>query len=46
MLVTGAAVSLKNRDSLGGPGNMFGFICHNFPGLRRHANDDLAEVRT
>src|ERR1035438_3288129 len=28
MLVTGAAVPLINRDGLGGPGNMVGFIGH------------------
>jgi len=28
MLVTGAAVPLKNRDGLGGPGNVIGFIGH------------------
>jgi hypothetical protein len=28
MLVTGAAVPLKNRDGLGGPGNVVGFIGH------------------
>jgi hypothetical protein len=28
MLVAGAAVLLKNRDGLGGPGNVIGFIGH------------------
>jgi hypothetical protein len=28
MLVAGAAVLLKNRDGLGGPGNVVGFIGH------------------
>ncbi len=28
MLVTGAAVPLKNRDGLGGPGNVIGFVGH------------------
>ena len=28
MLVTGAAVPLKNRDGLSGPGNVIGFIGH------------------
>jgi hypothetical protein len=28
MLVTGAAVPLKNRDGLGGPSNVVGFIGH------------------
>ena len=28
MLVTGAAVPLKNRYGLGGPGNVVGFISH------------------
>jgi hypothetical protein len=28
MLVAGAAVPLKNRDGLGGPGNVVGFIGH------------------
>jgi hypothetical protein len=45
MLVTGAAVPLKNRYGLCRPGNVFDFICHNFPRLRRHADDDLAKVR-
>jgi hypothetical protein len=31
MLVTGAAVPLKNRDGLGGPRNVVGFIRHTFP---------------
>jgi hypothetical protein len=33
MLVTGAAVLLKNRDGLGGPGNVFDFICHARPSI-------------
>jgi len=28
MLVTGAAVPLKNRDGVGGPRNVVGFIGH------------------
>jgi hypothetical protein len=31
MLVTSAAVLLKNRDGLGGPRNVVGFIRHTFP---------------
>jgi hypothetical protein len=31
MLVTGAAVPLKNRDGLRGPRNVVGFIRHTFP---------------
>jgi hypothetical protein len=31
MFVTGAAVPLKNRDGLGGPGNVVGFISHALP---------------
>src|ERR1019366_1434908 len=31
MLVTGAAVPLKNRDGLGGPRNVVGFIGHALP---------------
>jgi hypothetical protein len=31
MFVTGAAVPLKNGDSLGSPSNVIGFIGHAFP---------------
>jgi hypothetical protein len=31
MFVTGAAVPLKNRDSLGSPSNVVGFIGHALP---------------
>src|SRR5450759_2969419 len=31
MLVTGAAVPLKNRDGLGSPSNVVGFISHALP---------------
>jgi hypothetical protein len=31
MFVTGAAVLLKNRDGLGGPRNVVGFISHALP---------------
>jgi len=31
MLVTSAAVLLKNHDGLGGPGNVVGFISHSRP---------------
>ncbi len=33
MLVTSAAVRLKNRDSFGGPNDVVGFVGHAFPRL-------------
>ena len=35
VLVATSAVLLKNRDSLGGPDDMVGFVSHVPPGLKR-----------
>jgi hypothetical protein len=37
MLIATSAVLLKNRDGLGGPGDMVRFVSHVPPGLKRPA---------